>query len=575
MNGVAQPILGTTGDCLINSTKAVSERTNPRDYPDVSMASNGSFVVTWSSYDQEPNNFDDLWGQPAHDYATFARAFGSDGNDLVADFVPYSSTKEFRLNYTTVGDQIYSVATIWSGGMAFAWVGPSTSLFIADYDDDGYPTEVFLIPIKDVFARSYPYVSNTQGQGTSNSTMSRSSYSLTQPSGGGGYAGLGKSTYKYDNLDTLFLNATGSDVFEIFVTPSGTFQVTVNGKTQAVNSSVTNIHIHGTGGEDSVVVTTAYDNNSAKFNSDDNHFTLSTGNGRLAISTTQVNTIELNVGGSNNDIQVIAAGNDVVTLGVGELRLSGNNKNFAATGFNLVSAMAYGSSAKAVLFDSDGDDVLTMSPGKAVMKGQDFEHSVTGFGNITAYSSRGNNVAYLNGSSGDDAVFATSGMLSMTGTGYKNTIFGFEKAYVTGNGGNDSATIVGSYAADRLNATDSYMEAVFGLGGSVNLFGFNRFTIHGNGGNDVMNLNGVSLSSTSGTTSVYANATQTYTVVGINDVRGIKQPAPAPVAPASAYVAGEDDIYQLLAMEHNSGSKTNFDDQDELDIDFLLKIGAL
>ncbi|MCL2117526.1 MAG: trypsin-like serine protease [Planctomycetaceae bacterium] len=577
MNGVAQSILGTTGDALINSQKAVTERSNPRDYPDVSMAANGSFVITWSSFDQEPNNFDELLRRDAHDYGAFARAFNSNGNELVTDFTPNTSTKEFRLNYTMLGNQMYSVATIWNAGMAFAWVGDTDIIVITDYDDDGFPTEFVLLPSTDVYARTYSVGARTaagQGQGLSSGLSNRSSYSLTQQSGGGGYAGLGKSSYKYDNLDTLFLDATGSDVFEIIVTAAGTFQVTVNGKTQTVSANVTNIHISGTGGQDSVTVTTAKGDNSAKFNSDDNNFTLSVDNGKLSISATRVNTIELNAGGINNTINVIASGNDVLTLGVGELSLAGNNTHFAATGFETVIASASGSLAKAVLFDSAGDDILTMSPGKAVMKGQDFEHSVSGFSNITAYSSRGNNTATLNGSAGDDAVFAASGMVSMTGSGYKNTIFGFEKVDMNGNGGNDSATIVGSYAADRFNASDSSATATFGLGGSVNLYGFNRFTIHGNGGNDVVNLGGASLSSTAGTTKVYSNKMQTYTVVGVNDVRGIQ--TAAPVAAASAFSALEDDIYQLLAMEQNSGSKTNFDGQDdELDIDFLLSTGAI
>jgi hypothetical protein len=580
MSGTAQTILGTTADCLINSVKATSQRANARDYPDVSMATNGNFVITWSSYDQEPNNFDDWFGQEAHDYATFARAFSSNGSDLVADFMPYTTTKEFRLNYTTLGDQKFSVATIWGtgmtgAGMAFAWVGPATSLIIMEYDDEGEPAEVLYLQVTDVFARTYSVGANTgTEQGFSGGSSKQSFYSLTQSSGGGGYAGLGKTSYKYDNLDTLFLDASGTDVFEIIVTASGTFQVKVNGKTQTVSANVTSIHINGSGGQDKVVVTTTGGDNSAKFNSDDANFTLSTANGKLSISTTQVNTIDLTVGGSNNTLNVVASANDVLTLNVGELLLSGDGKHFAATGFKSVLASATSLSAKAILFDSAGDDVLTMSPGKAVMKGQEYEHSVSGFGNITAYSTRGNNTANLSGSTGDDVVFATAGMLSMSGNGYKNTIFGFDKAYITGNGGNDSATIAGSYAADRFNATDSHAEATFGLGGSVSLYGFNRFTVHGNGGNDVVNLNGVSLNSTSGNTKVYSNKTQTYTVVGINDVRGIQQQTPAPAA--SVFSAFEDDIYQLLAQDHSNGSGSNFDGQDdELDIDFLLKTGAL
>ncbi|MCL2623576.1 MAG: trypsin-like serine protease, partial [Planctomycetaceae bacterium] len=196
ITGKALPIKGTTGDFLVCSMKTKAERLNPRDFPDVAMAPNGSFVITWSSYDQEPLNFNDLTRQPAHDYGAFARAFDNKGNDLVSDFMPFTSTQEFRMNFTTLGNQMYSVATIWDDGMSFAWVGEYT---LAEND----PPPGAIPPASiDVFSRAYTGKTRIipGGNPLTGNTSNRSAYSLTQPNGGGGYSGVGKTALpKYEN----------------------------------------------------------------------------------------------------------------------------------------------------------------------------------------------------------------------------------------------------------------------------------------------------------------------------------------------------------------------------------------
>jgi len=625
LNGVAQPILGTTGDCLINTQKVYSERMNTRDFPDVSMAPCGNFVITWSSYDQEPNNYDVRLGRVLRDYASFARAFGSNGEDLkngapsgkggTVNFMPNTSTKEFRLNFTTIGNQRYSVATISDYGMSFAWVGDAELTFW-EYDESAGVYFVYSFQSIDVFSRTYTVKSNTTAfPGTGLGASIRSSYSIAQQSGGGGYIGQGVNTYKYDNQETLFLDGTnGNDVFEIIVTASGTFQVKVNGKSVTVGSQVKDIHIDGLGGQDKLIITNAAGDNTAKLNAEDNLVSFATQNGTLTISALRTDMVELNVGGKNNSLQVVASANDVLTVGVNDLSLAGEKHSYSAKGFDLVSAIATASSASAVLYDSTGDDVLTMMPQKAVMKGQEYEHTVSGFGNITAYSTRGNNLATLYGSTGDDAVFASGGTVALAGSGYKNTIFGFDKAFVIGNGGNDSATLVGSYAADRFTGMDTFMEAVFGRSSTVNFYGFKNFTVYGNGGNDVAVLSNITQGTglnpdNTSATKTYLNslAAVSYTLVGINDVRGLPQQgqvaapqaasaAMFPLASEALLTSGipaigetpkvssaalseaiyEDDIYQLLALEHGQNSKKTAENQDnEPDIDYLLKIGAL
>ncbi len=598
MNGNAK-----TGDMQINTYTL-----DMQFKPDVSMAANGNYVVTWTSYDQEPDNYDPILGQRAHDNGTFARAFNSADKDLVAEYMPSTLNKEFRLNYATLGNQQNSVVAIHNEGMSFAWVGDVTSVFFLEYDDEGVPIDPVLFNTTEVFTRTYAINSGGNTSSGNSSGSSKSSYSSTQQYGGGGYAGLGKTTYQYDSVDTLFLDGTaGNDVFEIVITASGAFQVKLNGKSVTVGSKVTNIQIDGLGGEDRIVVTTANGNNTAKINTADDRFSLSADGGKLSISALHMNAAELNVGGTNNTMQINASANDVLTLKVNDLLLSGPDYYYAAKGFGTVTASATGSTAKATLFDSAGDDTLIMSAGKAVMKGPGFEHGVSGFGAITAYSTRGNDSATMTGTTGDDVVMASSGTVSMVGSGYKNVAAGFAKTNVIGNGGKDTATIVGSYAADSFIATDSSAQAKFGLGGTVNLTGFTNFNLRGNGGNDTVTLRDAAYSSTSGTTQVYKSKTQTFNVIGFGEVQSYQASAPAVQALQSAVTAfadtsslaaaevvvevskvasplvsndnslNDDELFMMLAQEHANSTKKQDAGElaDELDIDYLLKVGAL
>ena len=595
-NGNALSILGTTGDALINVYTVGLQY-----YPDVSMAPNGDFVITWTSYNQEPDNFydDDGTGttqrRPATDNAVFARAFSGttnnanvEGYDLKASYIPNRSSAEFRLNSTLLGHQQYSVVTMCNDGISFAWVGPVNSEIILEENTDGTYTSL-MFPTTDVFTRTYRDKIDTGSVLGGYANKKVSTYSAVQQTSGGGYAGQKVSGYKADNTDstTLFLDGTaGDDVFEVIIEESGAVQVKVNGVLKSVSANISDIRLSGQGGNDKITVTTSQDGNSAVLNAGDQRLSLTTADGRV-FSAYQFEDIELNVAGSNNAINVLAAGNDQLTIRSQKLDLSGDGYYYVANGFSLVSALSSSYTSKALLYDTLGDDSLVMSHGKAVMKGQGYEHTVSGFGNVSAYASRGKDTVVMEGSGKDDSAYVSANIVSIKAGGIVNTAKGFNQVYVVGNGGKDTVNIVGSYLADRFTGTLNYAEMNFGTGSYVGLYGFSNFNVAGGGGYDVVSLTDVAQNTTartSGNTGVFDSVLQSYRISDFNEVRLIREATNAvdatTVAATSQSAASlplEDDaLLNLIAAGHSNSQKSDSDDiVDELDIDYLLKIGAL
>ncbi|MEN6459328.1 MAG: hypothetical protein ABFC63_10400 [Thermoguttaceae bacterium] len=87
--------------------------------PDVAMADDGSFVVTWSSFGQD--NYDSSIANPTKDYGIYARMYtasGADATDATGD-----AYGEFRVNAVTAGDQALPAVAISDDGtiIATAW----------------------------------------------------------------------------------------------------------------------------------------------------------------------------------------------------------------------------------------------------------------------------------------------------------------------------------------------------------------------------------------------------------------------------------------------------------------------
>ena len=82
--------------------------------PDVGMAADGRFVVTWSSQQDTNLNVSTL------DYGIYARMFNADGSG--------TSLGEFRINAVTLGNQLTpAIAVNATDNYVVAWDGPSIS----------------------------------------------------------------------------------------------------------------------------------------------------------------------------------------------------------------------------------------------------------------------------------------------------------------------------------------------------------------------------------------------------------------------------------------------------------------
>ncbi|MDR1384947.1 MAG: S1 family peptidase [Planctomycetaceae bacterium] len=576
--GAALSILGTTADALINTRTIYSQ-----EYSDVSMSSNGNFVITWTSYDQEPNNFDPVNRLVAHDKGTFARVFSNDGTDLIEQYVPLESSepgyewKEFRLNNTTLGNQQYSVATIDNNGMSFAWVGQIESLIaVGEVNDQGQQAAI-IYNTSGVFTRTYRVGAADGEQGISGKTK----YSKIQTTGGGGYVGQSLTTFKYESLDAAFIEGTnGNDVFEVTVTQSGTVQVKVNGVTKSVAANIKDLQIDGLGGNDKIIFTTPNENNTALVNAGESRVSVYVGDNSLTLSALNVESAELNVGGTNNYVNVLAAGNDTLELNPGSFKLLGAGFGYIGNGFGNITATGK-TNSQLSLYDSVGDDALTLSTGKAVMKGENYSNTATGFNRITAYSSFGNDKAVLNGTAGNDSLYVSPYGVSLVAGSSRNSVIGYNNVLVEGNGGVDSAAFVGSKYSDQFTGTSIYAEAIYGTGGKVGVYNYSNFTYNGQGGNDLVSLTDVNYKSSGGNRWEYGSKSQSYVLENVSDVRVIVEvsrvTSSQPQQAAALAADSNDDLYQLLAADNLNSSKPENSnvESNELDVDYLLKTGAL
>jgi hypothetical protein len=107
-----------SGEFLVNQTRA-----NWQVTPDVAMASDGRFVVTWASCGQDNLSVDN----PTSDWGIYGRVYYANGANYV-NAATGAAVGEFRINNITRGDQVLpSVAMSTNGRIVTAWTGPYTS----------------------------------------------------------------------------------------------------------------------------------------------------------------------------------------------------------------------------------------------------------------------------------------------------------------------------------------------------------------------------------------------------------------------------------------------------------------
>ena len=105
-------------DLLVNQTKL-----NWQITPDVAMASDGRYVITWSSFGQDNMKV----SSPSADYGIYARIFNANGSDY-RNAVSGAVVGETLINKTTKGDQKSpAVAMSANGRIVTVWSGPAST----------------------------------------------------------------------------------------------------------------------------------------------------------------------------------------------------------------------------------------------------------------------------------------------------------------------------------------------------------------------------------------------------------------------------------------------------------------
>jgi|GEM_PF-2691440 len=592
LNGTALPILGKTTDAQINVVTKGNQF-----LPGVSMAPNGNFVITWTTFDQEGQNYDPEEGMIVKDYSVMVRAFNSSGNDLEGETNYYrqGSSKEHRVNGTIIGDQMNSVVTMNNDGFAVAWVGPGAIYpeMIPDPDTEG-EFIIFLEHTTDIWYRVYRSGSN-MGRPASTKT---STMTTTNKSYGSSYAGLAPGAYSSSNLEYATIVGTeGNDVIEVTVGANGIITVVINKESRTLASTVKTVYFQGLGGNDTIIINGTKVNDVAVFNADDKYVSLSANDGAYKFVATDFETVTINGAAGQNTLSVVTAktGNKL-EISPGQLILSGGGLRYTANGFQNVSANSSSSTDQVYLYDSAGDDHVEMLPGEVIMTGSGFRHAVYGFRNVTAYSTKGNDTIKMYGTAdGTNSLLSTATTTSLISGSVRNVAKGFKDVVVYGKGGSNQAMFLGTQFNDTYSGSVDCSAMYFGgYYTSVTTFGFQKVTVDGNGGYNKATISGAARGnsltvSDDGSKAVLSALQYSQTLKNFSSVTVLGSSGDTATVTTSSrgkVVQSDDTVYQfliddlelyrLIAFDHvkaknSSGAEIPIEKTTE----YLLKTGAL
>ncbi len=457
------------GEFLVNQTVPHWQVT-----PAVSMADDGMFAITWSTFAQD--------NEVTEDYGIYARIYNPDGSNY---FNPETGTTlgEFRVNATIAGDQIQpAVAMDADGDFVIAWTGQGND-----------QTEIY----RRVIALN-PDTYTTTGSSTGGSTT-------------GGFIGDGGGGDPSGDTTVLVTGTGGDDTFEfIGGATSGIWTVMLNGVLQNVGNNAVAVSFNGIGGNDTVMLYGTAGSDVFELWLD--HGTL-VGVG-YTVGVVGVESISVDgIGGDDIATMHDAATNDMFVgyytgadwyydgavvpqvhvcnvANVHALATAGGDDDYAkfydstgndefvaapwngygeffysdgrytkAEGYDRVDAFATaGGFDKARFYDTTGDDSFWAKPTEGRMTGPGGSYTYRGkyFDQFRAFGSMGGyDKAKLFDSSGDDTFTASAydGEGHLYGDGYHNWVKYFEE--ITGEasqGGHDTAKLYDSAGDDTFDS---------------------------------------------------------------------------------------------------------------------------
>ncbi len=490
--GASVPILGTTSDALINQFTL-----NEQMSPDVAISQDGKRLsVTWTSYNQEPDNFDEDSGTYPQDYGVITRYFSREGTGTTG--FGKSTTyviNEFVVNKVTPGNQNAPVIGMdLNGDYTIAWVGYPVSdsttpqVYVRSYRPNGFTagnTNSSYFTSSTTNSSSFASTSSKGSTTTAASIFSSANY--MRPSGGGflDFAGGGvSSTY-------LVSGTAGDDVFEVIPgATAGSWVVKLNGKTVDLPQGITYLIFDGMSGKNTVKITGTAAAETATLDAESRILRFESAN--LAIKANDVTDLLLDGAGGEDTLTVTTSkGDDILNLDVGSMILSGTLFRYTANNFELVKVVSGGGNDAAVMRDSKEEDHLAMYSNRVLLSGNGFWHEVSGFSSVNAISTSGNDTAVFYGSSQADTLFADENGVTLSGANYWNRAKAFQDMTVQGVGNGNAAQIVGSskggdfYTGTNMGSTMNY------AGGQTLRFnGFQRIDVQAGRGTSTALLSG-------------------------------------------------------------------------------------
>ena len=406
--GVYARRYSSTGAALSNEFQVNDFTTGYQFEPSVAMDSNGDFVITWSSFDQE--------GDQGELYGIFAKMYNADGTLFVlsGETEPLG---EFRVNAIIAEDQRHSdVSMDADGHYVVVWQGMSDGDYVEDPDNSAIHIPVDGI---DIYAR------------------------VIDP----------PLTAETDDTVLNLYGTPGEDTFSFVAgSTASSWVVILNGVEQTVASTVTTINFDGMGGDDTVTLTGT--SGVDKLYAAPSEITFEGTGYTINLSDVEDVTVDGKGGADVAELRD-SAGTDTAVMKVNKTIMSG--PGYSNTALNFEEVYAYstnGGDDEARLYDTDGNETFIGTPEYVRMEGDGFLHRAKGFRYAHGYSTGGSDTAELHDSEGDDKFKHYSSQSKMFGSGYfvraKN--FG-EVTAIADAGGSDYARIFDTSSLDKFVGT--------------------------------------------------------------------------------------------------------------------------
>lgn len=294
-------------------------------------------------------------------------------------------------------------------------------------------------------------------------------------------------------LQNRAVTVTGSAQDDIFsLSGSSTLVVTINGRTyQYAAADVDRVVFDGGAGNDQATVIGTDAAESAALAPLSALFTR-TGL-QVAISNTETISVDL-ASGADQVSFTDSAGNDTLTVRLGNASMTGPGFSLAALGFETLAASStVGGSDTANLYDSNGDDTYTGTTTYGELVGPGFEHRVDRFEAVNVTAGRGIDTANLYGSSGNDTALMYHNTTRFYGSGFMHRPRFFDVVVVDcRNAGTDRVSMYDSPDNDTFTAKPTEAQ-VAGAGFNNKAIGYDWLALYSTtGGSDTAYLYGAS-----------------------------------------------------------------------------------